>query len=162
MQDPTSIESDPLRDGGAVAARPGGLGRGDVVANARFTAGATVRASLPLALGGDRPSSTRAKASRSPTSRSRTPATRRAAAKAVLVAPRLDAFRLPALVLVDARLSREVRVARGTASPPSSMPSTLLNTAATLQVARDVELPALDRPREIVRPRLIRGARRPF
>jgi len=32
-----------------------------------------------------------------------------------------------------------------------------LNTAATLQAARDVDLPVLDRPREIVRPRLVRG-----
>ena len=77
-------------------------------------------------------------------------------AKAVLVAPRLDAFRLPALVLVDARLSREMRVARGAVTAFVDA-FNVLNTAATLQVARDVELPALDRPREIVRPRLIRG-----
>jgi hypothetical protein len=31
------------------------------------------------------------------------------------------------------------------------------NAATSLQVGRDVELTALDRPREIVRPRLIRG-----
>jgi hypothetical protein len=32
----------------------------------------------------------------------------------------------------------------------------LLNAGTTLQVTRDVELPAFDRPREIVRPRIAR------
>ena len=155
VQDPTPIESDPLRDGGAVAARPGGLGRGDVVANARFTAGALARVSLPLRL--DATAVVHAREgfpipyfevadTGDPTG----------GGKAVLVSPRMDAFRLPALVLVDARLSREVRVARGTVTAFVDA-FNLLNSTATLQVARDVELPALDRPREIVRPRLVRG-----
>jgi len=59
-------------------------------------------------------------------------------------------------VLVDARLAREMRVAGATVTAFVDA-GNVLNTAATLQAARDVELPALDRPREIVRPRLIRG-----
>jgi hypothetical protein len=155
VQDPTSIESDPLRDGGPVAARPGGLGRGDVVANARFTAGAAVRAPLPLGL-----EATAIVHAREgfpiPYFQVADTGDPTGGGKAVLVAPGLDAFRLPALVLVDARLSRDVQVAPVTVTAFVDA-FNLLNTAATLQVARDVELPALDRPREIVRPRLIRG-----
>jgi hypothetical protein len=155
VQDPTSIESDPLRGGGAVAARPGGLGRGDVVANARFTAGATVRGTLPF-----RVDATAVVHAREgfpiPYFQVADTGDPTGGGKAVLVAPRLDAFRLPAVVMVDARLSREVRVAGGGVTAFIDG-FNVLNTAASLQVARDVELPALDRPREIVRPRLIRG-----
>jgi hypothetical protein len=155
VQDPTSTESEPLRDGGPVAARPGGLGRGDVVANARFTAGALVRVSLPFRL--DATAVVHAREGFPiPYFQVAETGDPTGGGKAVLVAPRLDAFRLPALVLVDARLARDVRAARGTLTAFVDA-FNLLNTAATLQVARDVELPALDRPREIVRPRLIRG-----
>ena len=155
VQDPTSIESDPLRDGGAVAARPGGLGRGDVVANARFTAGATVRVSLPLRLDATAVAHAR-EGFPIPYFQVADTGDPTGGGKAVLVAPRLDAFRLPTLLLLDARLSRDVRVTRATVTAFVDG-FNVLNTAATLQVARDVELPALDRPREIVRPRLIRG-----
>jgi hypothetical protein len=155
VQDPTPLESEPLGDGGAVAARPGGLGRGDVVANARFTAGALVRVSLPFRLEATGVAHARegfpipyfvVADTGDPTG----------GGKAVLVSPRLDAFRLPALVLVDARLARAMGGARTTVTAFVDA-FNLLNSAATLQVARDVDLPALDRPREIVRPRLIRG-----
>jgi len=155
VQDPTSTESEPLHDGGAVAARPGGLGRGDVAVNARFAAGATVRVSLPYRFEAALVGHARegfpvpyfqVAGTGDPTG----------GAKAVLVSPRLDAFRLPALVLVDARLSHEVRAARATFTLYADV-FNIANAATTLQVARDVELTALDRPREIVRPRLIRG-----
>ena len=155
IQDPTSTESEPLRDGGAVAARPGGLGRGDIVATARFTAGAAVRAPLPLRL----EASVIAHAREGfplPYFQIADTGDRTGGAKAVLVAPRLDAFRLPGLLLVDARLSREMRGAGATVTAFVDA-FNVLNTATTLQAARDVDLPALDRPREIVRPRLIRG-----
>jgi hypothetical protein len=155
VQDPTSIESDPLRDGGPVAARPGGLGRGDVVANARFTAGALARVTLPFRLEATAVAHAR-EGFPIPYFQVADTGDPTGGGKAVLVAPRLDAFRLPALLLVDARLSRETRVAR-TAVTTFVDAFNVLNSAATLQVARDVDLPALDRPREIVRPRLIRG-----
>jgi hypothetical protein len=155
VQDPTSLESEPLRDGGAVAARPGGLGRGDVVASARFTGGATVRATLPWRL--DATAVVHAREGFPiPYFQVADTGDPTGGGKAVLVAPRLDAFRLPALVMMDARLAREMRAGRGTVTAFVDG-FNVLNTAATLQVARDVELPALDRPREIVRPRLVRA-----
>jgi hypothetical protein len=155
VQDPTPIESEPLRDGGPVAARPGGLGRGDVVANARFTAGATMRVTLPFRLDATAVAHAR-EGFPIPYFQVADTGDPTGGGKAVLVAPRLDAFRLPALVLVDARLAREIPVAGATVTAFVDA-FNVLNDAATLQVARDVELPALDRPREIVRPRLIRG-----
>jgi hypothetical protein len=155
VQDPTPVESDPLLAGGAVAVRPGGLGRGDVVANARFTAGATLRGDLPWRF--DATALVHAREgfpipyfqvadTGDPTS----------GGKAVLVAPHLDSFRLPALVLVDARLARPIRARRATVTV-SVDAFNLLDAATSLQVARDVDLSALDRPREIVRPRLLRA-----
>ena len=155
VQDPTSTESDPVRDGGAVAARPGGLGRGDVVANARWTAGATLRLALPFRL----EATTIAHAREGfpiPYFQVADTGDPTGGAKAVLVAPRLDAFRLPAVVMVDLRLARDVTVRRSTVTAFVDG-FNVLDTAATLQVARDVDLPALDRPREIARPRLIRA-----
>jgi hypothetical protein len=154
VQDPTSLESDPLRDGGAVAARPGGLGRGDVVANARFTAGALLRASLPWRLEASAIAHAR-EGFPIPYFQVADTGDPTGGSKAVLVSPRLDAFRLPALFLLDARLARDVAIRRATVTAFVDV-FNLLNTAATLQVARDVDLPALDRPREIVRPRLVR------
>jgi hypothetical protein len=155
VQDPTSLESEPLIDGGAVAARPGGLGRGDVVVNARLAAGATVRVELPFAAEAVAVVHARegfpipyyqVASTGDPTGGS----------KAVLVASRLDAFRLPALVLLDVRLAKAFGV--GKASVTAFLDAmNAANTSATLQVARDVELPAFDRPREIVRPRLLRA-----
>ena len=152
-QDPTSQDTDPLQNGGAVAARPGGLGRSDVFVNSRWMAGAALRAELPWrlttagrlharqgfpipyfqAVGGD------------PT----------VGSKNVLVSPALDAYRLPSVVLVDWRLERGFRLGRGTLVGALDV-FNLLNSGTTLQVTRDVELPAFDRPREIVRPRIAR------
>ena len=155
VQDPTPTESEPLHDGGPVAARPGGLGRGDVVANARFTAGATVRVALPFRLEATAIAHAR-EGFPIPYFQVADTGDPTGGGKAVLVAPRLDAFRLPALLMLDARLARDVGVGRATVTAFVDA-FNVLDTAATLQLARDVDLPALDRPREIVRPRLIRG-----
>jgi hypothetical protein len=80
-----------------------------------------------------------------------------AGAKNVLVSPQLDTYRLPPLALLDARLERDVSWRGGTVTLALEA-FNLLDTASTLQVARDVDLPAFSRPREIVRPRLLRLA----
>jgi hypothetical protein len=126
-----------------------------VVVNARYTAGATVRVQLPFA----------AEATAVVHAREGFPIPYYQVAdtgdptggsKAVLVAPRLDAFRLPGVVLLDLRLARAIDVGRASVTIAlDAMNAT--NSSATLQVARDVELPAFDRPREIVRPRLLRA-----
>lgn len=154
IQDPTPLDTDPLQDAGRVAVRAAGLGRGDVFVNARWAAGAWLQASLPwrfhaavlahardgfpipyfeVANTGD------------PTD----------GAKSVLVAPRVDSFRLAPLVLVDARLDRALRVGAGTLTVLLDA-FNLLDRGTTLQVARDIELPAFSRPREIMRPRILR------
>jgi len=155
VQDPTSIESDPLLDAGAVAARPGGLGRGDVVVNARFTAGASVRASLPWDVEASGILHAR-EGFPIPYYQVADTGDPTGGAKAVLVASRLDAFRLPAVVQLDLRLGKVIRA--GSAAFDVFVEALNAgNTSATLQVARDVDLPAFDRPREIVRPRLFRA-----
>ena len=156
VQDPTPIESDPLVDGGVVAVRPGGLGRGDVAVNARWTAGAIVSARLPWALdvgavvhardGFPIPYFVVADTG-DPTG----------GAKAVLVSRRVDSFRLPALALVDVRLARSFPATARTRVTASVDVFNATNASTTLQAARDVDLAALDRPREIVRPRLVRA-----
>jgi hypothetical protein len=156
VQDPTQTESSPLIDNGMVAARASGLGRADVFVNARWTAGAQVSSRLPwgfrsavvvhardgfpipyyqMANTGD-PS---------------------AGAKNVLVSPELDRYRLPTLALVDARLERDLPW-RGRRITLGLEAFNLLDASTTLQVARDVDLPAFARPRELVRPRLLRLA----
>lgn len=77
------------------------------------------------------------------------------AAKNVLIAPRLDRYRLPSRWLVDVRLSRGFRIGRGDLTADVDV-FNLLNDATALQVARDVELAAFNRTREIVRPRIAR------
>jgi hypothetical protein len=57
-------------------------------------------------------------------------------------------------VLLDARLSRSFQAGRGTLTA-SLDAFNLLNAATALQVARDVELPSVGRPREILRPRSV-------
>jgi hypothetical protein len=154
IQDPTSLDTEPLRDGGAVAVRPGGLGRGDVFVNARWSAGAALRARLAWRL--EAAAIVRARDgfpipyfevgnSGDPTG----------AAKNVLVPPQLDSFRLPWLALVDARLSRAFPLHRGRLTAAVDV-FNAGNASTTLQVVRNVELPAFDRPREIVRPRIVR------
>ncbi len=154
IQDPTPTEGEPLQDAGIVAVRPGGLGRGDVFVNARWTAGASLRAILPARLEGTLRLTARdgfpvpyfqVADTGDPT----------AAAKNVLVAPHLDSYRLPAVLLADLRLARAFRV-RGGRLTASVDAFNLLNAATTLQLPRDVDLPAFGRPREIVRPRIVR------
>jgi hypothetical protein len=57
--------------------------------------------------------------------------------------------------MLDLRLSRAVPLGRGEARVAIDV-FNALNRSTTLQVARDVELPAFSRPREIARPRLVR------
>jgi hypothetical protein len=57
--------------------------------------------------------------------------------------------------VLDARLARGFRAGRGVLTAMVDV-FNLLDAATTLQAARDVELPGFDRPREIVRPRLVR------
>jgi hypothetical protein len=154
LQDPTSTEGEPLLDGGAVAVRGSGLGRGDIFASARWTAAAGVRASLPWHF----VAATRIYArdgfpipyfqvadTGDPTN----------AAKNVLVAPQVDAFRLPPLVLADARVERALRAGPGTLTAAIDV-FNLLDRATTLQVTRDVELPSFARPLDLLHPRIVR------
>jgi hypothetical protein len=154
IQDPTSTEGEPLRDGGTIAVRAGGLGRGDIFASARWTASAGGRVSLPWHF----VAATRIYArdgfpipyfqvadTGDPTN----------AAKNVLVATQADTFRMPTLVLADARLERALRAGPGTLTAAVDV-FNLLDRATTLQVTRDVELPSFGRPRDLLRPRLVR------
>ena len=154
IQDPTPLDSAPLQDAGFVAVRPGGLGRDDLFVNARWTAGASLAATLPGRL--EVAANLHAREgfpipyfevgnTGDPT----------AGAKNVLIAPTLDAFRLPALVLLDARLARGFALGRTTLTA-SVDAFNLLNKSTELQVARDFELTAFDRPRELLRPRIVR------
>lgn len=154
VQDPTPTETEPLVDAGMVAVRAGGLGRGDVFVNARASAGATVQVSLPK---GFRAAAVVHARDGFPIPYFQVASTGdpTAGSKNVLVAPTLDRHRLPTLVLVDARLERGIGW-RGHRFTLGLDAFNLLNAATTLQVARDVELPVFSRPREIVRPRLLR------
>jgi hypothetical protein len=154
LQDPTPLETEPLQEAGVVAARPGGLGRGDVFVNARWMGGGTIDCGLPWRLRAVAHLHARdgflvpyfqVASTGDPT----------AGAKNVLISPHLDTYRLPALVVLDLRLARETRIGRGRATLAADV-FNLLNRSTTLQVARDVELPGFGRPREIVRPRLLR------
>jgi hypothetical protein len=75
-------------------------------------------------------------------------------AKSVLVAERIDQYRLPPVVLADLRLSRRFGLGRGRLGAFLDAYNAL-NAGTALQVARDVELPFFDRPREAVRPRIL-------
>jgi hypothetical protein len=154
VQDPTTTDTEPLRDLGVIAVRPGGLGRGDLFVNARWMAGASLHGRLPWALAAVVQVTARdgfpipyfqVGNSGDPTG----------AAKNVLITPRLDRYRLPPLWLVDARLSRSFRLGRGTLVVDLDA-FNLLDRSTALQVARDVELGAFNRPREIVRARVAR------
>lgn len=153
IQDPTATDVEPLQDQGAVAVRSAGLGR-DVFVNSRWSGGASLRTALPLGGTG----SLRVGAREGfpiPYIQVASTGDPTAGSKPVLVSPHLDAYRLPALVLVDIRLERGF--ALGSSEVVASVDVfNLLNAATTLQVARDVELPAFDRPREITRPRIAR------
>jgi hypothetical protein len=154
IQDPTPTDVQPLVDDGVLAVHPGGLGRDEVFVSARWSAGGTLAATLParlelgaivhardgfpipyfeVGLTGD------------PTG----------SAKNVLIAPRLDSFRLPGVVLLDARLARAFVLGHGRLTAAFDV-FNLLNHATPLQVVRDIELPAFDRARETMRPRMVK------
>jgi len=59
------------------------------------------------------------------------------------------------LLLLDARLARTFPVKAGRLTAELDV-FNLLNRGTTLQVARDVELPSFGRPREVLRPRIVR------
>jgi hypothetical protein len=154
VQDPTPLESEPLDYAGRVVVRASGLGRGDLFVHARWNAGATLQAQLPLrfecaavlnARDGFPIPYFQAASSGDPT----------AGTKNVLVAPEVDTDRLPAVVLLDARLSRGFAVGGGSLTATADV-FNLLNEGTALQVSRDVELPAFGRPRELMRPRILR------
>ena len=73
----------------------------------------------------------------------------------MLISPHFDTYRQPALALLDLRLARDVPVGRHHVRLIADV-FNALNAGTALQVARDIELPTFDRPREIVRPRLVR------
>jgi hypothetical protein len=154
VQDPTPLDTGPQQDLGVLAVQPGGLGREDVFVNARWTAGATLRAHLPG----------RVEATARVWARDGFPipylqvgntGDPTGAAKNVLIAPQLDSYRLPSLALVDARIGRGIALGRGTLTASVDV-FNLLNSAPVLQVVRDIELPNFNRPREIARPRIVR------
>ena len=154
VQDPTPTDTEPLVDGGLPVVRPGGLGRGDLFVGARLVAGATVRARLPLGL---RASALVHMREGFPVPYFQVASTGdpTAASKDVLVTGTLDRYRLPGLVLLDLRLERSFALGRGQLTAGLDV-FNATNAATPLQVARDVELPGFDRPRELVRPRLVR------
>jgi hypothetical protein len=78
-----------------------------------------------------------------------------AGTKNVLVSPQVDTYRLPAVILLDARLARGFALGGGTLTAAADV-FNLLNEGTALQVSRDVELPVFSRPREILRPRILR------
>jgi len=154
VQDPTPLETEPLQDRGIAAVRAGGLGRGNLFISARWMGGAVLRGHLPgrfeaallvSARDGFPIPYVQVANTGDPTN----------GAKSVLVSRTLDQYRLPALWLVDLRVSRDFRLGHGTLTAAADV-FNLTNAATTLQVERDVELPAFDRAREIVRPRLVR------
>lgn len=153
VQDPTPVDGEPLRDLGTVAVRSTGLGR-DVFVNALWSGGARIAAALPagLRLAGRLHARqgfpipyVQVVGTGDPT----------AGAKAVLVSPNLDTYRLPGLALLDLRLDRAFAIGSGGRLHLGLEAFNALNSAATLQAARDVELPAFPRAREIVRPRVL-------
>ena len=137
-----------------MAVRATGLGRGDVFVNGRWNAGVTLAVPLPWRMlaaadvyGRDGfPIPYVQVASTGDPS---------AGSKNVLVSPHFDSFRLPPLWLLDARLQKTIGLGRGRLSVAVDA-FNLLDRSTTLQIARDVELPAFGRPREIVRPRIVR------
>jgi hypothetical protein len=156
VQDPTTIDAEPLVDGGVPVVRPGGLGRGDLFVGAHFVAGVSLRARLPLGLSSAALLHMRegfpvpyfeVASTGDPASPS----------KDVLVTGTLDRYRLPGLVLLDLRLERGFSFGRTRLTAALDL-FNATNASTRLQLARDVELPAFDRPRELVRPRLLRLA----
>lgn len=154
IQDPTPLDVAPLQDAGPVAVRSGGLGRDDLFVGARWTAGLSLHARLVAGFTADARVHLQEGAP-IPYLQVANTGDPTGGAKPVLVSPHLASYRLPGLAQVDLRLGRELRLPRGRLLIALDA-FNLLDAATTLQVARDVELPAFDRPREIVRPRLFR------
>jgi hypothetical protein len=153
IQDPTPVDTGPVQDAGAVAVRASGLGR-DLFLNARWTGGVAAEAGLPA----------RITAAASLYARDGFPipyfevastGDPTGGSKNVLVARNLDTYRLPAIVLLDGRLARVFPV-KGGSLRVAIDGFNLLNRSTALQVTRDVELPALGRASEILRPRILR------
>jgi hypothetical protein len=154
VQDPTPLEASPLQDFGRVVVRPGGLGREDLFVNARWMAGASLSGRLPLGFEAGLTVNARdgfpipyiqVGSTGDPT----------AGSKPVLVAPTVDSYRLPPLVLADARLAHGFELGPGRLTLAADV-FNLANSSTTLQVARDVELAGFNRARQIVRPRIVR------
>lgn len=154
VQDPTPLDTDPLQDAGRVTVRASGLGRGDLFVNARWNAGATVDARLPFGLTAAVVLTAR-DGFPIPYFQTGNSGDPTAGGKNVLVAPDVDAFRLPAVVLLDARVARGFAVGRGTLTAAADV-FNLLDRGTALQVSRDVELPVFGRARELMRPRIVR------
>jgi hypothetical protein len=154
LQDPTPLEGEPLQDLGVVAVRAGGLGRADLFVNARWTAGGSVRARLPLGLDGVVQVHAR-EGFPIPYYQAANTGDPTGGSKNVLVSEHLDSYRLPALVLLELRLARGFRVGPGLLTGAVDV-FNALNQSTALQVGRDVELTSLGRPREILRPRIAR------
>jgi hypothetical protein len=154
VQDPTPLDAEPLQDFGRVIVRAGGLGRGDLLVGARWMAGTSLLARLPWRLEAALTVNARdgfpipylqVGSTGDPT----------AGSKSVLVAPSVDTYRLPSLVLADTRLARGFGLGPGRLTVSLDV-FNLANAGTELQVARDVELASFDRTREIVRPRIFR------
>jgi hypothetical protein len=154
VQDPTPLEAEPLREAGHVAVRATGLGRADLFVHARWNAGATVEARLPWRL--DLATVLNAREGFPiPYFQAASTGDPTAGTKNVLVSPQVDTYRLPAVILLDARLARGFALGGGTLTAAADV-FNLLNEGTALQVSRDVELPVFSRPREILRPRILR------
>jgi hypothetical protein len=154
IQDPTPLDIEALVDGGRIAPRPGGVGRGDLFVGARWTAGAEATLPLPARFEGALVLQARegfpvpyfqATATGDPT----------AGTKNVLVTPEQDSYRLPALVLLDARLARRLAVGRGEMVVGLDV-FNVLDRTTRLQAGRDVGLPLPGRARETLGPRIAR------
>jgi hypothetical protein len=154
VQDPTPLDTDPLQDAGRVTIRASGLGRGDLFVNARWNAGAAADARLPFRLTAAVVLTAR-DGFPIPYFQTGNSGDPTAGGKNVLVAPDVDSFRLPAVVLLDARLARGFAVGRGTLTAAADV-FNLLDRGTALQVSRDVELPVFGRARELMRPRIVR------
>ena len=154
VQDPTPLETEPLQESGRVVVRATGLGRGDLFVHARWNAGATFEARLPFKV--DTAFVLNARDGFPiPYFQVGNTGDPAGSAKNVLVSPNVDTYRLPAVVLLDARLARGFPLGGGTLTATADA-FNLLNRGTVLQVSRDVELPVFDRPRELMRPRILR------
>ena len=154
VQDPTPLDAEPLQDAGHVVVRASGLGRGDLFVHGRWNAGATLEARLPLGFASSFVLNAR-EGFPIPYFQTGNSGDPTAGSKNVLVTPQVDTYRLPAVVLLDARLARGFALGHGRLTA-SADAFNLLNRGTVLQVSRDVELPVFGRPRELMRPRLVR------